>query len=387
MRPRSRTRGLDPRARRLAMGLAAAVVCMWLPRSARAQEMRADTAVAAGKPWMPAGSESILDRGAGADLVEWIDPRTGFASRAAAGCWMVVEARLTSRGASDRLWLHITATDFRRALVDTQGVTARFSSGRSRTLTPVVGDAVVWLRKSVVELFDFPEKDDFHAVTSVSIEVPFLLEGPDGGRCTVSVEFLRNRSQDDARSVDLYGPFALEVGAGVRTTTGSAGLGRLGSGAQLAMDFGFAVFPWVHHGVEFYVAFDSFGLGGASAVLPGNPADSGLEVQGAGIYLGYAFQYVFWKRLSVAYALTPGAYLLELASSDGNNAPKKYGTTLAIRQRLSVAGIFYTEATGWFEIGAALADTVIPFGRFGAVSDISGNSVAGLVSLAMRLGR
>ena len=379
----SRSRACRPRTSVSLPALAA--VLLALPSMARAQSEIAPS-VAAGVAAANAGAGSAsVDQGGGRDLVEWIDPATGYASSLTAQCGVVVEARLTSRARTNVLWLNVAAPSNRGGMVDTERVTARFASGRSRRLTPLQTEARVEPSTAVTEVFGFPDKGEFRGERSLTVDVPIVLDATRSEACILSVALQRHREADDVRTVDLSGVLAVEAGGGVRSTTGTAGLGRLGGGAQGTFDLRFELFPWVHHGLTFDIALDGYSGAAVQAVRPSEPNSSDLSVTGAGFYLGYAFQYVFGEVLSVTYALAPGAYVLELQGS-GSSGAIESSAVLGIRQRLTVAGIVWTDPTGWFEVGGELSDQVIPFGSFGAVANVSGNSIAGLVHLALRAG-
>jgi len=360
--------------------------CSLLPGSAWAQST-AGTAATAAMAGAMAGSAAATAQPleqprelVGSQLPEWIDIRTGFASRLAASCGVIVEATLSSTPARNYLNLTLQSDETSKVSFRSSDVTAHFGSGLVRHLTAERAAARGletadgrWLHVP----FSFPSKAEFEHEERLRIEL--LLELRDQGPCIASLEF--ERRTDVAvpkKSYTSYPPFAINFGISTHfAATGDLRTiaERVNAGFELSM----IGFGWVHHGIGLELGFDGYGSHGLSAVIPGRDAN-GL----AGVYFMpmYAYRILLSERFTPQLEFGAGLYHLYVQTED-KAASFPSSNSLGLREKLKLNILLGSFGDGTrFELAPALVHTYIPAGDFGDAT-VSGNLFSGALYLVL----
>jgi len=313
----------------------------------------------------------------GRALPEWVDVRTGSASRLNSGCGFTIEASLSGTPQQNYLNLTLQREEETEATFHSGVVSAHFGSGLVRKLNAQgSGSGVVipggsWLHLPLA----FPDKAEFEHESRLRIEV--LIEARELGTCIASVEFVRRTDiAVPERSYTSYPPLA--VAFGINTHFAASGdLRTIASNVNPGFELGFYGFPWVRHGIGLEFGFDAYGSKGLPAVLPDRAAN-GL----GGIYFmaTYSYRVLLSKRFTPQLDVGAGIYGLYVQTDD-KDAEYPSASAFSLREKLKLNILLGSLYDGTrFELAPALIHTYIPAGDFGNAS-VSGNLFSGALYL------
>lgn len=305
----------------------------------------------------------------GHELPEWVDPRTGSASRLASSCGLTLEARLSGMAKQNYLNLTVANDAEMLVLLDLQNVIARFGSGATRRLAQEGGGGDVTIRPdwSTHYTFVFPWKEEFEHETRLSVEVP--LSFASGQTCLATVQLAHApNAKVPERSYTTYSPLEMAFGLNAHFAA-TGGLHEIAKNANPGFDLAWTLYPWVHHGFTFEFGIDAFGRKGLPVVAPYREAS---PITGTFFMLGYSYRLLPVRRLAFEYNLNGGLYALESETPDGKDKVAS-SVCFGVREKLKLNVLVYesTDHTR-LEVGPGLVHSYIPAGDFGA-TNASGN--------------
>jgi hypothetical protein len=364
--------------------LGAASACVLLAAGQAARATGADPVLAGA---IAAGAASSAQSAPahplqGRPLEGWVDARTGSSGRLNIACGVVSELTLTASGTKTFVNLTLANESLSTVVLLPTESTARFSSGLSRRLRSADGSDVAlgsgWTTHLV---FMFPDKADFKGQDWVEIGLRFAT-GTGGATCASTTRLDRDTTVAAAPgSYVAHSLLEIQFSGGARFAT-TGGLRAVAAPVGSAVDFGFAWYPWLRHGFLADIVLDGYGARGATLIAPalllGQP-----RLSGAGLFVGYSVRAYPAAWLSLAYQPSVGPYGLELI--DGPNGPSKATSgVLALRERLRVSARLGAIADGTeFSFTLSLVHLFLPYGSMGAVHDVAGHTLSGLISFVV----
>jgi len=316
----------------------------------------------------------------GRELPEWVDRRTGSASRLSSSCGRIIEAHLSGTPRHNYLDLTLQNDSETKSDFQLSGVTAHFGSGLTRQLNPSAehnraasGSRGHWTHRA----FSFPSKAEFEHEDRLRIEVS--IEVRDHGVCSASIELVRRSDIEvPERSYTAYSPGGMSMGLTMHFAA-SGDLRTIASNVNPGFDLGWFAFPWVHHGIGFEFGVDAYGSRGLPAAVP---AGNSNAIIGGFAMVTYSYRIQLSQRFTPQWDLGLGYYGLSADSEEGNDRLAS-ANCFSMREKLKLNILLSTSNDGSrVEVAPALIHSYIPAGDFGATS-VSGNLFSGALYLVI----